>query len=85
MIPAVHTFIAWCGFLGAWPLVAGPLRQASRELEEEEIERYAAARAAVERRRSDEYRHHPQRSVRQRHAGLLGRGSGADSDSGEVD
>jgi hypothetical protein len=31
--------IAWCGFLGAWLLVAGPLHQATRELEEEEIER----------------------------------------------
>jgi hypothetical protein len=37
----VHTFIAWCGFVGAWLLVAGPLRQASRELEEEELERDA--------------------------------------------
>jgi hypothetical protein len=31
--------ILWCGFLGAWLLVAGPLNQATRELEEEELER----------------------------------------------
>jgi hypothetical protein len=37
---------AWCGFLGAWLLVAGPLHQASRELEEEEIERDDMARVA---------------------------------------
>ncbi len=31
--------IAWCGFLGGWLLVAGPLSQAIRELEEEDFER----------------------------------------------
>lgn len=42
----MHHLIAWCGFFGAWMLVAGPLSQASRELEEEEIEREDLARAA---------------------------------------
>ncbi|CAN5280973.1 hypothetical protein BH11ACT4_BH11ACT4_20310 [soil metagenome] len=32
-------FIAVCGFLGAWLLVAGPLLQASLELTEQEIDR----------------------------------------------
>lgn len=27
--------VAWCGFLGAWLLVAGPLDQAVREIEEQ--------------------------------------------------
>ncbi|HTR75845.1 MAG TPA: hypothetical protein VMH33_11400 [Solirubrobacterales bacterium] len=31
-------FIAWCGFLGAWLLVAGPLDQAVREVAEQEFE-----------------------------------------------
>jgi hypothetical protein len=31
-------FIAWCGFFGAWLLVAGPLDQAVREFEEQEFE-----------------------------------------------
>jgi hypothetical protein len=31
-------FIAWCGFFGAWLLVAGPLDQAVREVEDEEFE-----------------------------------------------
>jgi hypothetical protein len=35
----MHHLILWCGFLGAWLLVAGPLNQSTRELEEEEIER----------------------------------------------
>lgn len=39
--------IAWCGFLGAWLLVAGPLHQASRELEDEELEREDLHRAAT--------------------------------------
>jgi hypothetical protein len=30
--------IAWCGFFGAWLLVAGPLDQAVREVEEQEFE-----------------------------------------------
>ena len=37
--------IAFCGFLGAWLLVIGPLGQAMRELEEEEFERDSFARA----------------------------------------
>lgn len=40
--------IAWCGFVGAWLLVLGPLNQAIRELEEEEFERDAIARAERE-------------------------------------
>jgi hypothetical protein len=38
--------IAWCGFLGAWLLVAGPLDQAVREVEENEFEREAVTEAA---------------------------------------
>lgn len=38
--------IAWCGFVGAWLLVLGPLNQAIREVQEEEFERDAIARAA---------------------------------------
>lgn len=34
----MHHFIAWCGFFGAWLLVAGPLDQAVREVEDEEFE-----------------------------------------------
>ena len=42
--------IAWCGFLGAWLLVAGPLDQAVREIEEAgfEHEVLEAAKAHVE-------------------------------------
>src|SRR5262245_42012171 len=40
--------IAFCGFLGAWLLVIGPLGQAVRELEEEEFERDAFARAEAQ-------------------------------------
>lgn len=44
--------IAWAGFLGAWALVAGPLRQAALELREVQIDRegYANALSEVERR-----------------------------------
>ncbi len=35
----MHTFILWCGFFGAWLLVAGPLYQAALELDEQEIRR----------------------------------------------
>jgi len=38
--------IAWCGFLGAWLLVAGPLDQAVRELEDQDFEHEAITRAA---------------------------------------
>jgi hypothetical protein len=31
--------IAWCGFVGAWLLVAGPVYQASLELHEQDLER----------------------------------------------
>jgi hypothetical protein len=37
--------IAWCGFLGAWLLVAGPLDQAVREIEETGFEREALEEA----------------------------------------
>jgi len=40
--------IAWCGFVGAWLLVLGPLHQAIREVQEEEFERDAIARAERE-------------------------------------
>ncbi len=45
----VDGFIAWCGFLGAWLLFAGPVFQAALELREQEIERdrIAAAMATV--------------------------------------
>jgi hypothetical protein len=46
----MHHFIAWCGFLGAWLLVAGPLDQAVREIEEAgfEHERLEEAKDRVE-------------------------------------
>ena len=37
--------IAWCGFLGAWLLVAGPIYQAALELAGEEFERSDLERA----------------------------------------
>ena len=42
--------IAWCGFLGAWLLVAGPLDQAVREIEDAGFEHEALdqAKAQVE-------------------------------------
>jgi hypothetical protein len=40
--------IAWCGFVGAWLLILGPLNQAIRELQEEDFERDALARAESE-------------------------------------
>ncbi|WP_305788709.1 hypothetical protein [Symbioplanes lichenis] len=46
----MHDAIVWCGFFGAWLLVAGPVHQAALELGEErleveEIERIADASA----------------------------------------
>lgn len=38
-------FIAICGFLGSWLLVAGPVWQAAIELQEEEIDREAIEKA----------------------------------------
>ncbi|MBS1676611.1 MAG: hypothetical protein JST08_04410 [Actinobacteria bacterium] len=38
--------IAWCGFLGAWLLVAGPLDQAVREVEDQDFEHDAISEAA---------------------------------------
>jgi hypothetical protein len=35
----MHELISWCGFFGAWLLVAGPLYQAALELQEQEIQR----------------------------------------------
>ena len=43
----MSTAIAWCGFFGAWLLVAGPLFQATRELEEEGFERDSLTAAAA--------------------------------------
>jgi hypothetical protein len=40
--------IAWCGFLGAWLLVAGPLDQAVREIEETGFEREALDKAKAD-------------------------------------
>jgi hypothetical protein len=40
--------IAWCGFVGAWFVVLGPLNQAMREIGDEEFERDVIARAARE-------------------------------------
>jgi hypothetical protein len=37
--------VAWCGFLGAWLLVAGPLDQAVREIEETGFEHEALEQA----------------------------------------
>lgn len=42
---AVHVFILWVGFLGAWFLVAGPIHQAAGELREQELDREALAAA----------------------------------------
>lgn len=39
--------IAWCGFLGAWLLVAGPIYQAAIELDDEDFEREEFARAVA--------------------------------------
>ena len=41
----MHELIAWCGFLGGWLLVAGPVFQAALELAEEGFERDAVAGA----------------------------------------
>lgn len=45
----MHELIAWCGFVGAWLLFAGPIFQAAIELEEEQFERdeFAATVSAV--------------------------------------
>lgn len=42
----MEQLISWSGFLGAWLLVAGPLYQASVELEEEDFERDSFSQAA---------------------------------------
>ncbi|TQS39493.1 hypothetical protein [Cryptosporangium phraense] len=34
----MDSFIAWCGFLGAWLLVAGPVYQAAIELSDQQLE-----------------------------------------------
>jgi hypothetical protein len=38
--------MAWCGFFGAWLLVAGPMFQGALELREEELDRQALHEAA---------------------------------------
>jgi hypothetical protein len=35
----VDGVIFWCGYVGAWLLVAGPIYQAALELQEQDIER----------------------------------------------
>ena len=40
--------IAWCGFIGAWLLVMGPLNQAIRDVQEEEFERASVERVQDE-------------------------------------
>ena len=40
-------FIAWCGFVGGWLLVAGPVSQAAQELGELELERDRIAEAGA--------------------------------------
>jgi hypothetical protein len=40
--------IAWCGSVGAWLLVFGPLNQGIREVREEEFERESIQRAEGE-------------------------------------
>lgn len=42
----MHELILWCGFLGAWLLVAGPIYQAVLELRDEDIERDRIAAVA---------------------------------------
>lgn len=44
----MQSVIAWCGFLGAWLLVAGAVYQAAIELGNEEFERDKFAAAAAE-------------------------------------
>ncbi len=43
----MHSVILWCGFLGAWLLVAGPLHQAAVELDEESFSREEIQAAAT--------------------------------------
>jgi hypothetical protein len=38
-VPLVDGVIAWCGFVGAWLLVAGAIYQAALELQEQDVER----------------------------------------------
>ncbi|HEY0280115.1 MAG TPA: hypothetical protein VGC32_17770 [Solirubrobacterales bacterium] len=40
--------IAWCGFLGAWLLVAGPLDQAVREISDQEFRHESLERAKAQ-------------------------------------
>jgi hypothetical protein len=42
----LSTLIAWCGFVGSWLLVFGPLDQAVRELREEEFGRETLVRVS---------------------------------------
>ena len=43
--------IAWCGFVGAWLLVIGPLGQAVRDFQDEEFERDSFIHAAQQAER----------------------------------
>lgn len=43
----MDTLVLWCGFLGSWLLVAGPVYQAALELQEQELERDEIARASA--------------------------------------
>lgn len=49
----MENLINFCGFFGAWLLVAGPLAQGAKELSEEMIERDHLARAAEKVERPD--------------------------------
>lgn len=43
----MQTFVTWCEFVGAWLLVAGPLRQAAIELDDEDWDRDQRAQVAA--------------------------------------
>ena len=45
----MEQFIAWCAFLGAWLLFAGPVLQAALELREQQLSReeFESANASV--------------------------------------
>ncbi len=43
----MENLINWCGFFGAWLLVAGPLAQGAKELAEEKLERDELVEAAA--------------------------------------
>ncbi len=49
----MNQVIAWAGFRGAWPLVAGPLYQGALELLEEDIDREGIEASIARIRRPD--------------------------------